>query len=82
MKKSGEAFIGQSNFSTKLQSGNYNTADSAGLPKLIEFSTCTKKMLGNTLDCFPLSNTECYDLIKNKGNEIFEYDFIKSLAPM
>ena len=39
-------------------------------------------MLGNTLDCFPLSNTECYDLIKNKGNEIFEYDFIKSLAPM
>ena len=30
MTKSGGAFIDQSNFSTKLQNGNCNTADSAG----------------------------------------------------
>ena len=53
MTKSGGAFIDQSNFSTKLLSGNYNTAVVAGVClSPLNLLLSLKKILGNSLDCF------------------------------
>ena len=83
MTKSGGAFIDQSNFSTKLLSGNYNTAVVAGVClSSLNLPLALKRymLIHQIVFLYPIQNATI--LQKTKENEIFEYNFIKSLAPM